>query len=85
MSKITDVIININTEDYNITKNKLKPKKCYLLNGVGLDLGKYKKLNNEEILEKKKELGLNDNDFIVLMIAELNKNKNHMESIKCSI
>ena len=55
MSKITDVIININTEDYNITKNKLKPKKCYLLNGVGLDLGKYKKLNNEEILEKKKE------------------------------
>ena len=37
MSKITDVIININTEDYNITENKLKPKKCYLLNGVGLD------------------------------------------------
>ena len=81
MSKITDVIININTEDYNITKNKLKPKKCYLLNGVGLDLGKYKKLNNEEILEKKKELGLNDNDFIVLMIAELNKNKNHIQVI----
>ena len=43
MAKFTDVIININSEDYEITKEKLKPKKCYLLNGVGLDLSKYKK------------------------------------------
>lgn len=81
MAKFTDVIININKEDYEITKEKLRPKKCYLLNGVGLDLGKYKKLSEEEISEKKKELGLSDSDFIVLMIAELNKNKNHIQLI----
>ncbi|MBX9136329.1 MULTISPECIES: glycosyltransferase family 4 protein [unclassified Clostridium] len=81
MAKLTDVIININKEDYEITKEKLKPRISYLLNGVGLDLSKYKKLSNDEILEKKKELGITDNDFIVLMIAELNKNKNHIQLI----
>ena len=81
MAKFTDVIININKEDYEITKKKLRPKKCYLLNGVGLDLRKYKKLSDKEISEKKKELGLSDSDFVILMIAELNKNKNHIQLI----
>lgn len=81
MAKFTDVIININKEDYEITKEKLKPKKAYLLNGVGLDLSKYKKLGEKEIIEKRNELGLSKDDFVVLMIAELNKNKNHMQLI----
>lgn len=81
MAKFTDVIININKEDYEITKEKLKPKKTYLLNGVGLDLSKYKKLGEKEIIEKRNELGLSKDDFVVLMIAELNKNKNHMQLI----
>ena len=33
MAKFTDVTININKEDFEITKNKLKPKKAYFLNG----------------------------------------------------
>ena len=81
MAKFTDVTININKEDYEITKEKLKPKKCYLLNGVGLDLREYKKLSVTEIIEKKKKLRIKDNDFVVLMIAELNKNKNHIQLI----
>ena len=81
MAKFTDVIININKEDYEITKERLKPKKCYLLNGVGLDLREYKKLSSKEIQEKRKEFGLNDKDFVVLMIAEINKNKNHIQLI----
>lgn len=81
MAKFTDVTININKEDYEITKEKLKPKKCYLLNGVGLDLDKYKKLSSKEIQEKRKKFGLKDKDFVVLMIAEINKNKNHIQLI----
>lgn len=82
MAKLTNVTININKEDYEITKNKLKPERCYLMNGVGLDLNNYKKLSNEKINEKKKELDLKESDFIVLMIAEINKNKNHIQIIK---
>ena len=82
MAKLTDTTININSEDYEITKNKLKPKNCYLLNGVGLDLNQYKKLSKEEIVNKRKELGLKESDFVILMIAELNENKNQIQLIK---
>ena len=72
MAKLSDVIININSEDYEITKNKLKPKKCYFINGVGIDLKKYKKLSDKEhCLDIRKSLGLKANDFVILMIAEL--------------
>lgn len=82
MAKLTDITININKEDYEITKEKLKPKNCYLLNGVGLSLDQYKKSTEEEIASKKIELGLKEEDFVVIMIAELNENKNHIQIIK---
>lgn len=82
MAKITDVTININREDYEITKNKLKPKKCYLVDGVGLNLEEYKQISQEKIILKKKELGLREEDFVVIMIAELNENKNQIQLLK---
>lgn len=82
MAKFTDVTISINKEDYEITKNKLKPKKCYYVNGVGLDLKQYKPLSSEEITSKREELGLSEEDFVVIMIAELNENKNQIQLIK---
>ncbi|MDU5038080.1 MAG: glycosyltransferase family 4 protein [Clostridium perfringens] len=82
MAKLTDVTININKEDYEITKIKLNPKKCYLINGVGLDLNQYKPLSKEKQEFKRKELGLEKYDFVVIMIAELNENKNQIQLIK---
>ncbi|MDM0445803.1 glycosyltransferase family 4 protein [Clostridium perfringens] len=82
MAKLTDVTININKEDYEITKKSLKPKKCYLVNGVGLDLNQYKPLSKEKQEFKRKELGLEKDDFVVIMIAELNENKNQIQFIK---
>ena len=67
MAKLSDAVININSEDYEITKNKLKPKKCYFINGVGIDLKKYKKLSEDNISTIKESLGLKANDFVVLM------------------
>ena len=81
MARLSDAVININSEDYKITKNKLKPKKCYFVNGVGIDLKKYRKLSEDMISSIKERLGLKANDFVVLMIAELNKNKNHIQII----
>ncbi|MDT9337256.1 glycosyltransferase family 4 protein [Clostridium perfringens] len=82
MAKLTDVTITINKEDYEITKKKLKPKKCYLVNGVGLDLNKYKQLSKQEKENKRKELQISEDSFIVIMIAELNFNKNQIQLIK---
>lgn len=82
MAKFTDVTININSEDYEITKSKLKPKKSYLVKGVGLDLNSYKTLSYEEQKRKKQELNIKDEDFVVIMIAELNENKNQIQLIR---
>ncbi|MPQ42272.1 glycosyltransferase [Clostridium tarantellae] len=82
MAKFTDVTININEEDYKVTKKLIRPKQSYFVKGVGLDLTKYKPLNNEIKKNIRKELGLTWNDFIIIMIAELNENKNHIQLIK---
>lgn len=82
MAKLTDITITINKEDFEITKKKLKPKNCYLVNGVGLDFNKYKQLTIEEIENKRKEIGLEKDEFVLIMIAELNGNKNQIQLIK---
>ena len=82
MAKFTDVTITINQEDYDITVRKLKPKKTYLMNGVGLDLSYYRILPEEENQRKRHELGLEKDDFVIIMIAELNENKNQIQLIK---
>ncbi|MGL5244555.1 MAG: glycosyltransferase family 4 protein [Sarcina sp.] len=82
MAKFTDATININKEDFNITRKLIRPKKSYYVKGVGLDLTQYKPLENSAKSEIRKELGLSWNDFVVIMIAELNENKNHIQLIK---
>lgn len=82
MARYTDVTININREDYEVTKKRLKPNKCYLVSGVGLNLKAYKKILEEEKMTIRSNLGLVEEDFIVIMIAELNENKNQIQLIK---
>ncbi|MDK0927593.1 glycosyltransferase family 4 protein [Clostridium perfringens] len=79
MSKFTDIMITINSEDYEIAK-KLNIKEVYKIDGVGVDLKEYN-LDNFDRKEIRKNLGLKENDFVILMIAEVNKNKNHKQMI----
>ncbi|MEG2050946.1 MAG: glycosyltransferase family 4 protein [Oscillospiraceae bacterium] len=76
LSKFTDALITINKEDYNLAKEKMKAKNIYYVPGVGLDTDKIAncKVNRAE---KRKELGISDDDFVVLSVGELNENKNH--------
>ena len=79
MSRFTDVIITMNEEDHMMTK-KFNVNETYKLNGVGLNLNHY----NSEFFDKKqvrKKLGLSEDDFVIVMIAEVNKNKNHKQMI----
>lgn len=80
MSKFTDVAITINSEDYERAK-KIGIKRVYNTNGVGLDLSYY----NPEQYDKNKcrnKFNLSEDDFVIAMIAEVNKNKNHEQMIK---
>lgn len=80
-SKYTDALVTINQEDYNAAQ-KFKAKKVYKINGIGVDLSKYKinmALNKSEF---KKSLGLNEDDFVITSIGELNENKNTLRLIE---
>lgn len=79
MAKFTDVIITINEEDYNRAKT-FNIKETYKIDGVGIDLNQY----NKDLYDRNKErerLNLEKDDFVILMIAEVNKNKNHIQII----
>ena len=74
-SKYTDVLVTINEEDYQSALN-LKAKKVFKINGIGVDLGKYKINNALDKNSFKESLGISKDDFVVTSVGELNENKN---------
>ncbi|MRI80794.1 glycosyltransferase [Aerococcaceae bacterium DSM 109653] len=80
LSSYTDTLITINKEDYQTAQDFL-PKYLEYIPGVGLEVDKFRQnLNSESTL--KEELGLSKDDFVILSVGELNKNKNHRAIIK---
>ena len=75
-SFFTDVLININQEDYAFSKKHMHPKRLEYVRGVGVDLAKFqdRKANRSAV---RQSLGLNEDDFVLLSVAEMTKNKNH--------
>lgn len=76
LSYITDVLITINKEDYELAKKKMNAKKIEYIPGVGVDTNKFGSVDIDKF-EKRKELGLSENNIVLLSVGELNKNKNH--------
>lgn len=78
LARFTDTIITINYDDYNIASKKFK--KCpdiQYIPGVGLDANKINiELTKDSKTQLRKSLGLNDNDFVMIFSARLDKNKN---------
>lgn len=75
-SVITDVLITINEEDYELARKKFKAKKIYKIPGIGLDMSKFQILKFDREAYRRK-LGLSDKNFMILSVGELNENKNH--------
>lgn len=80
-SYFTDVLITINKEDYELAKNKMKAKQVEYVPGVGIDVDKFKNTVVDK-KEKRKELGIPEDAFLLVSVGELNKNKNHEVIIK---
>ena len=81
MSRCTDVLITINHEDYRRAKKKFYAKKTVYVPGTGVDIEKFKS-GLADKGEKRKELGLEDEDVMLLSVGELNQNKNHATVIR---
>lgn len=80
LSIITDVLITINKEDYERSKTFFSPKTVYLP-GIGINLEKIKSVKTDK-KSYKEEFQINEDDFIIVSVGELNDNKNHEVIIK---
>lgn len=84
LAHYTDVLVTINTEDYEFAKEKLKLRnggKIYYVPGVGIDTAQFdadKTLRDE----KRKELHIPADAFVMISAGELNTNKNNSIILK---
>lgn len=70
LARRTDAIITINKDDYYFAKKHLKTRVFYVP-GVGIELDKWDSYKNI-----RQEIGLDDNDFVLLVVGRLERNKN---------
>lgn len=86
LARVTDVLITINQEDYQLAKRKFKTRVEYIP-GVGIDTAKFDvKMSKADKTRLRQSLGLKDSDFVMIYPAELSKRKNQtmlIEVIEC--
>jgi len=76
LSLFTDILITINKEDYQRATKLLKAKKTIYIPGVGVNINNFS-FDPVARHSIRKELGICDDETVLLSVGELNKNKNH--------
>ena len=76
LARYTDTLITINKEDYDRAKRKFKAKRVEYIPSVGLDIDRFKNVVVDK-RDKRQEIGVPKDSFVILSVGELNKNKNH--------
>ena len=79
MSRFCDMIVTINREDEARAKTFHCPKVEYI-HGIGVNTDRLRR--KDEQSDIRAELGLQENDLLVLSVGELNENKNHQVIIR---
>lgn len=74
-ARMTDLLITINQEDYNLAKRKMKAGKVVYVPGIGLNTRRFS--GEEDTASLREELGLAPSAKIVLSVGELSRRKNH--------
>lgn len=74
-SRFCDEIVTINKEDYRRAQKKMHALSVKYIHGIGVNTERLQKRENQGNIRE--ELGLTDEEFLVLSVGELNENKNH--------
>lgn len=80
-SRCTDVLITINSEDYNRALTKFHAGKTVKIPSVGVNNAKFNNCSVDSNT-KRSELGLAPSDFVIISVGEMNANKNHQLIIR---
>lgn len=75
LAKSTDTIVTINREDYERVQAKFRPGSVEQIHGVGVDLKKFYPVTKEQKNALRAEHGFEAKDFLLIAVAEFNKNK----------
>lgn len=81
LARYTDALITINEEDYQAAKAFNLRGKAYKIPGAGVDTEIIQKLDID-CAQKRKELGIPENAFVLVSVGELNDNKDHQTAIR---
>ena len=81
LSPVTDVLITINREDHARALKKLHAKRIEYVPGVGINTAKFRNLTIDREA-KRCSLGYGEEDFLVLTVAEMTANKNHITILR---
>lgn len=77
LSGMTDTIVLINQEDYELTKRKFRHCKAYLVPGIGVDLERFKVENKAVVrTEYRRQMDIPEDAAVLIYLAELLPNKN---------
>lgn len=77
LSKYTDCLITINSEDCELAhKKKFRAGKIYKVHGVGVELDKFKAVDADEKVRLRAEYGYDGDTFIMIYPADLSVRKN---------
>lgn len=80
-SRMTDTLITITQEDYNLASQKFHCKVEHM-HGVGVNEKRYFWANEEEKAKRRKKMGFTKEQKLILCIGELNSNKNQLMAIR---
>ena len=81
LAGLTDVLITINKEDDAFARKKIHANRIEYVPGVGIDTARFG-AGGADAAEKRRELGFSEEDFLLLTVAEMTKNKNHTTVLK---
>lgn len=77
LSRWTDTLITINSEDYERAKRSFHAKRTVYIPGVGIDLRRFSfEFSEEDRRKKRDELGVPQEATVLASVGELNDNKN---------
>ena len=82
LARYTDCLLTINSEDYEAARqfSLRNPNNVYQINSIGCDLNRFNLPPCTKNIMRNR-LGISTNSFVVITVAELNKNKNQRAGI----
>jgi glycosyltransferase EpsD len=78
LSCFTDCIVTINQEDYLLAQKRLHTKNVFKINGVGVNLQRFKPFNNDGKIALRKQYDFENDDFIIIYVGQFTHDKNHL-------